>query len=62
VTLFLLPPLASGVLVAPELDAGEREEERKKTWRTTIKEDLQLRGIRRCEVEAAAERTRWRYC
>ena len=34
----------------------------KKTWRATFKQDLQIRGISRCEVEAtAAERTRWRY-
>jgi len=41
---------------------GRRKKGRpKKTWRTTFKEDLQLRGISRCEVEAAAaERTRGR--
>jgi len=34
----------------------------KKTWWTTFKEDLQLRAISWCEVEAAAaERTRRRY-
>ena len=39
--------------------AGERP---KKTWRTTFKENLQLRGISWCEVEAAAaERIRWQY-
>jgi len=33
---------------------------RKKTWRTTFKEDLQLRGVSQCEVEGeAAELTKW---
>jgi len=44
-------------------EEGRRKRGRpKKTWQTTFKEDLQLRGISRCEVEAAAaEHTRWRY-
>jgi len=44
-------------------EEGRRKRGRpKKTWRTTFKEDLQLRGISRCEVEAAAvEHTRCRY-
>jgi len=44
-------------------EEGRRKRGRpKKTWRTTFKEGLQLRGICWYEVEAAAaESTRWRY-